>query len=126
MKLIENELQWYTSFFENAKKNSELLELLLKVLEFIRGKIDIYTRGVFMKLLEYTKDDYLIVLKCMIILLQGDLNVWIYGDIDTSLKQFIEYGIRNHKDDETRSYLNRIIQELTKLGFHDFAQYYNE
>lgn len=125
LNLIENELQWYASFFENAQKSTELLELLLKVLDFTKGKIDVYNRGVFMKLLEYTKVDYLNVLKCLIILIQGDLNVWIYGDIESLLKEFIEYGIRKHENDEIKSNLNRLIQELTKLGFHDFAHYYN-
>ena len=95
-------------------------------MEYTNGNIGVYTRGVILKLFEYTDDDYLNVLKCFIILIQGDLNIWIYGDIESSLKEFIDYGIRNHEDREIRFYLNKFIQELTKLGFHDFSQFYIE
>ena len=124
--LIENELQWYASFFENSDKDIELLKLLQKVLEYTKGKLGVYTRGVILKLFEYTTDDYLNVLKCLNTLIQGDLNIWIYGDIESSLKEFIEHGIRNHKDKENRFYQNKFIEELTKLGFHDFSQFYIE
>ena len=126
LNLMENEFQWYASFFEKSDKNNKILKLLQKVLEYTKGKIGVYTRGVILKLFEYTADDYLNVLKCLIILIQGDLNLWIYGDIESSLKEFIEYGIRNHEDREIRFYLNKFIQELTKLGFHDFSQFYIE
>lgn len=62
------------------------------------------------------------VLKCLIILIQGDLNIWIYGDIKSSLKEFIEYGIRNHENRDIKFNLNKFIQELTKLGQQHFFQ----
>lgn len=124
LNLIENEFQWYTSFFEKSDKNIEMLKLLQKVLEYTKGKIGVYTRGVILKLFEYTADDYLSVLKCLIALIKGDFNIWIYGGIESSLKEFIKYGIRHHKDQENRFYQNNFIHELTKLGFHDFSQFY--
>ncbi len=48
-----------------------------KVLEFTKGRINVYTRGVILKLIEYMKDNYSEVLECFLILMQADIIMWI-------------------------------------------------
>ncbi len=97
-----------------------------KVLEFTKGRIGVYTRGVILKLFEYMKDNYLDVLECFIILVEADIIMWIYGDIEFQLKEFLEYGIDNYKEEKIFRSINIFVQKLIKIGLHQFKNYYKE
>ncbi len=96
---------------------------LVQTLELTEGKTEL-ENGVIDNLHNYTEKNYLDVLRVLNLIVKGDIKEWIVVSSKEKIKKYIESIKNSHSHHEIREYVNDLVNNLTKKGYHEFAEFY--
>jgi hypothetical protein len=111
---------WFVdSHFEKAWAISRLLETLA----LTEGRIELETH-VIDNLRDYVEEHYQDVLNALNLFVKGDREGWIVMSSREKIEEILKSVIKDRLPREIKNSVNDLVNNLTKKGYHEFAEFY--
>jgi len=96
---------------------------LVKTLELTEGRME-HGYSVIEALRSYVDENYIDVLKVLSLFVKGDREGWIVMSSRDKIKDILKSIISNHPRHEIKGISNELVNNLTKKGYHEFAEFF--
>jgi len=96
---------------------------LVKTLELTEGRMEL-EYSVIEALRNYVDEDYIDVLRALNLFVKGDREGWMLMSAKAKIEDCLDSIIGNYPLQETKNYINELVNNLTKKGYHEFVKFY--
>ena len=123
-KQIVKELKVFGFWFINSPfdKKAAISQLGMTV-EITEGVVDFATE-IIKKLADYASDYSSEVLRILDLLVRGDSNKLLHILSKEKIREILEIITMNRLSKEIRVPVNRLVDSLTRMGYHEFRDFF--
>jgi hypothetical protein len=118
------ELKWFgTWFIHNPFDKTWAITQLYTTLKFTGGDVE-FSDDVIDRLQGYVEEDYLKVLKTLILLVKGDEEGWLLIKSKEKIMELVQFIFAEYPHHKIKSDMNELVDWLTRKGYYEFSNFF--
>ena len=121
---FQEELKSFGTWFLGGNLDATwAISQLVKILELTEGRVD-HEFSVIDALRNYVDEYYMDVLSALNLFVKGDREGWMLMSSKTKMEECLDSIIGNHPPQKIKDNVNKLVNNLTKKGYHEFAKFF--